>query len=113
MQDKLYGRALSTVFGDQEKEAIRDEEDDQDEDDHDPVINHLRLLEYRYIRLFFHPVKDLFVLGNGWKDPSWVHVKSLRVGLDGEERESRMLAFGRNMIDIEQQSIPQLLVDQV
>lgn len=97
------------MFGDDEKEAIRD---DVEEEDDDPVISRLRFLEYRYIRLFFHPLKDRFVLGNGWKDPSWTDVKLLRCGLDGEEREPRILAFGKNLIDIEQKSISQLLVDE-
>ena len=108
VQRQSYGRALSTVFGDQQEKAVLD----FDEDD-DPVINNLRFLDYRYMRFCFHPIKDKFILGTGWKDPNWKDVKSIRSGLDGEERAHRALVFGRNLIEIEQKSIPQLLVSEV
>ena len=104
-----YGHSVSTVFGSVgEKTRLRgfDEEDD-------PVMLHLRFLDYRYIRFCFHPLKDRFVLSSNWKDPSWTDVKSIRVGLDGDERHQREQVFGLNLIDIQQKSIPQLLVDEV
>jgi cation-transporting P-type ATPase 13A2 len=70
-------------------------------------------LDYRYIRFCFHPLKDKFVLSNSWKDPQWTDVKTLRTGLDSDERDRREQVFGKNMIEIEQKSIPQLLVDEV
>ena len=85
---------------------------DYDEDD-DPTMGILRFLDYRYVRLVFHPLKDKFVLNNGWKDPAWRDVKSMRTGLDNDERQKREKIFGMNVIDIQQKSIPQLLVDEV
>lgn len=108
IQRRPYGRALSTVFGSSGKAAERD----YDEDD-DPAIPRLHYLDYRYIRFFFHPLKDKFVLSNSWKDPEWVDVRSIRAGLDSDEREIREVVFGKNLIDIEQKSIPQLLLDEV
>jgi hypothetical protein len=106
---KEYGRSLSAVFGSEEKQyAIAD-----DDDDDDPIMSELRILDYRYIRFCFHPLKDRFVLSNGWTDPLWADVKSIRTGIDGDEKEMRELVFGKNLIDIEQKSIPQLLVDEV
>ncbi len=84
-----------------------------DEEDDDPVLPNLRILDYRYIRFAFHPLKDRFVLSNGWTDPTWTDVKSIRAGIDGDEKEMRELVFGKNLIDIKQKSIPQLLVDEV
>jgi cation-transporting ATPase 13A2 len=105
---KEYGRSLSTVFGSIEKQyAIADDDDD------DPILPELRTLDYRYIRFCFHPLKDRFVLSNGWTDPLWTDVKSIRIGIDGDEKEMREIVFGKNLIDIEQKSIPQLLVDEV
>jgi hypothetical protein len=49
----------------------------------------------------------------GWKDPAWTDVRSVRPGIDGDEKENRELVFGKNLIDIKQKSIPQLLVDEV
>lgn len=83
-----------------------------DEDD-DPVIEHLRILDYRYMRFCYHPLKDKFILSNSWKDPAWTDVKSIRAGIDGDEKENRELVFGKNLIDITQKTIPQLLVDEV
>jgi cation-transporting ATPase 13A2 len=108
IDSKEYGRSLSTVFGSSEKRfAVSDEEDD------DPVLEDLRILDYRYMRFSFHPVKDRFVLSNSWKDPAWTNVKSIRAGIDGDEKENRELVFGKNLIDIKQKTVPQLLVDEV
>lgn len=111
MQDvdsKEYGRSLSTVFGASEKRYILS----YDEDD-DPVLDDLRILDYRYMRFSYNPLQDKFLLTNSWKDPTWTNVKSIRAGIDGEEKENRELVFGKNLIDIKQKTIPQLLVDEV
>lgn len=73
----------------------------------------LRFLDYRYIRFCFHPLRDKFVLCSNWKDPKWTDVRSVRGGLDGDERYRRELVFGQNQIDIQQKSILQLLIDEV
>ena len=76
-------------------------------------MTHLRFLDYRYISFCFHPLKDKFMLCSDWKDPKWTEIKSIRAGLDSDERHKRELIFGKNQIDIQQKSIPQLLVDEV
>ena len=70
-------------------------------------------VDYRYLRFFYHPLEDRFFLISGWKDSSWTNVKVMRDGLDVDDRDSRELIFGKNVIDIQQKSIPQLLVDEV
>lgn len=102
-----FGEPLSSVFGNQNRRKLR-EYDEYD----DPIMDELRILDYRYIRFCFHPLKDKFVLGNTWKDPAWTDVVSVRAGLDGEEQEKRERIFGKNVIDIEQKSTGQLLVDE-
>ncbi|OTA61144.1 hypothetical protein K449DRAFT_383211 [Hypoxylon sp. EC38] len=102
-----YSRPLSTVFGAPEKIFS------QLLDDADPLLPELRVLNYRYVRFFYHPLKDKFVISNGWKDPAWTRVRALRAGIDGDEKDNRERVFGANLIDIEQKSIPQLLVDEV
>ena len=108
VETKPYGRPLSTVFGYTDKAMAFDVDDD-----FDPLLPELRILSYRYVRFFFHPVKDVFVLFNGWKDPAWTDVKSARSGVDAEDKSIREAVFGSNLIDIEQKSIPKLLVDEV
>lgn len=102
-----YGQSLSTVFGATEKRIVLD----YDEDD-DPVIQHLRILDYRYIRFCFHPIRNKFIICNAWKDPAWTNPEAIRGGIDTEDKEKRECVFGRNIIDIEQKSIGQLLVDE-
>ncbi|MCJ1247270.1 hypothetical protein MMC30_004484 [Trapelia coarctata] len=102
-----YGHSVSTVFGSQGKGVLRD----YDEED-DPMMQDLRFLDYRYIRFVFHPLKDKFVLNSNFKDPTWTDVKSIRSGLDSDERHKREQVFGRNLIDIEQKSVIQLLFDE-
>jgi cation-transporting P-type ATPase 13A2 len=65
------------------------------------------------MRFCFHPLRDKFVLINSWKDPTWTDVKIIRAGIDGDEKEKRELVFGKNLIDIQEKSVPQLLVDEV
>lgn len=104
-----YGGSISSVFGNDEKASFRAYEDE----DNDITIAELRTLDYRYVRLCFHPLKDKFLLGNSWKDPAWTTIEGLRNGLDADEKESRQQVFGENLIDIEDKSIGELLVDQV
>ena len=102
-----YGRALSSVFGTSEKAGFREYDEE-----YDPVIKQLRSVDYRYMRFCFHPLKDKFVLGSIWKDPSWTDVRSIRSGLDSEEKDYRHRVFGKNLIDIEEKSAFQILVDE-
>ena len=104
-----YGRPLSSVFGLSEKMFM----DEGFDDETDPLIDDLRTLDYRYIRLCFHPLKDKFTLSSGWKDPEWTDVRTVRAGLDSDEKNIREILFGNNLIDIEQKPMTQLLVDEV
>lgn len=108
VETRPYGRPLSTIFGYTDKAMAFDADDD-----FDPFLPELRILSYRYVRLFFHPVKDVFVLFHGWKDPAWTDIQAARLGVDAEEKNTRQVVFGSNLIDIEQKSIPKLLVDEV
>jgi cation-transporting ATPase 13A2 len=108
IQKLEYGRSLSTVFGAVEKSVAISEEDDDD-----PILEDLRILDYRYIRFSYNPLTDKFVLTNSWTDPAWTDVKTIRAGIDADEKEIRELVVGKNMIDIKQKSIPELLLDEV
>lgn len=100
-----YGRPLSTVFADPESYFY--------DEDNDPTVSFLRYIDYRYLRFFYHPVEDKFCLISGWKDPLWTNAKVMRSGLDADDRDSREQIFGTNLIDIQQKSIFQLLMDEV
>lgn len=104
-----YGHSMSTVFGAREKQGLSY---DYNEDD-DPIMVNLRFLDYRYIRFCFNPQKDKFVICSYWRDPSWTDVKSIRAGLDSDERHRREQVFNKNQIDIQEKTISQLLIDEV
>lgn len=53
------------------------------------------------------------MLCSNWKDPKWRDVRSVRGGLDADERYRREQVFGQNQIDIRQKSVSQLLIDEV
>ncbi|KAH7152534.1 hypothetical protein B0J13DRAFT_548672 [Dactylonectria estremocensis] len=108
VRSRPYGRVLSTIFGLPEKLYS-----DALDDDSDPILDDLRTLDYRYVRLCYHPLKDKFTLCNGWKDPNWTDIRLTRAGLDSDEKNVRETVFGANLIDIEQKSTGQLLVDEV
>ncbi|KAK0626684.1 hypothetical protein B0T14DRAFT_421988 [Immersiella caudata] len=108
VKSKPYGRPLSTVFGSPGKTTSYLMDDDPD-----PILQDLRTLSYRYVRFYFHPLSDKFLLCNGWKDPLWSDARSIRAGIDSEEKSHRDLVFGKNLIDIEQKSVSRLLVDEV
>ncbi|KAL6790409.1 putative Ca2+ pump [Trichoderma sp. SZMC 28013] len=103
-----YGQPLSSIFGLPEKSFSYGLDDEND-----PVVDDLRSLNYRYVRFCYHPLKDKFVLLSGWKDPSWTDMQAVRTGLDSDEKSTREIIFGNNLIDIEQKSVGQLLVDEV
>lgn len=108
VDSKPYGRPLSTVFGTPDKVTSFMLDEDQD-----PILRDLRTLNYRYVRFYFHPVRDKFLLCNGWKDPLWTDVRAIRAGIGSDDKSHRDVVFGNNLIDIEQKSMFRLLVDEV
>jgi len=108
VDSRPYGRSLSTVFGAPGKTASYLFTDE----DQDPILRDLRMINYRYVRFFFHPTRDKFLLCTGWKDPLWSNIREVRAGIDSEEKTYRDVVFGDNLIDIEQKSLFRLLVDE-
>ncbi|OJJ55329.1 hypothetical protein ASPSYDRAFT_159263 [Aspergillus sydowii CBS 593.65] len=102
--NRAYERPLSTVFADTYRYTY--------DEDSDPTVEQLRHFDYRYLRFFYHPLEDKFLLISGWKDPSWTNAKSMRVGLNADDRDSREQIFGKNAIDIQQRSLLKLLTDE-
>lgn len=102
-----YGHPMSSVFNRPAKEQLNGVRYD-----HDSELKKLRFLDYRYLRFIFHPSQDKFVLNNDWWDPQWTDVQAMKQGLDSEERDPRDQVFGKNVIDIKQKSIPELLIDE-
>lgn len=109
---KPFGRTMSMVFGVPGKK-LSSYTYTQFRFDDDPILEDLRVINYRYVRFYYHPLGDKFKLSNGWKDPLWTDVAAVKEGIDSDEKANRELVFGSNLIDIEQKSIFRLLVDEV
>lgn len=109
MKRRQYGQSLSSIFG---LPSTRNSSYGG-YDDYDPTVGHIRYIDYRYIRFIYHPLLKKFMLNNHWKDPAWTSMRALRTGIDGDSKAHKNLVFGDNVIDIDEKTIPQLLVDEV
>lgn len=83
------------------------------DDDYGVDIDRIRYLDYRYIRFYYHPIEDGYYTNGDWKHPTWNNVKNLKEGLNADDRDQRELVFGANVIDIEQKTIGQILIEEV
>lgn len=137
-QREFYGGTIGSVFSvEQLKEELNITNDDSPGSQRylnmDEKLNHLILVEYRYIRLAFHPLLQRFlIVGYGsmnhtgcghishlvyytrfWKDSQWTSVKSIKSGLTTEKYFQRLCAFGPNLINIREKPTTKLLTDEV
>ncbi|KAF1813110.1 hypothetical protein P152DRAFT_305734 [Eremomyces bilateralis CBS 781.70] len=108
-----YDLSLSSIFGPSGEKLGRGPGPGEYDEIDETVVKQLVTLDYRYIRFCYHPLIDKFVQGNTWRDPAWNDVQAVRQGLDHEQKGSRDLVFGENLIDVEEKSVGQLLVDGV
>ncbi|CAO3644376.1 unnamed protein product [Cunninghamella echinulata] len=76
-------------------------------------LQHLTLVEYRYVRLAYHPLFDKFLIIGFWKDHQWVSIKSLKLGLSTGKYIERLSVFGPNLINIHEKPITKLLTEEV
>ena len=82
-------------------------------DDIDPIVPVLISFEYRYMKLFYDPIDDLFKLPTSWIDEKWCHYPDIRDGMTETNYKLRKLIFGDNIIEIKEKSVLTLLVDEV
>ncbi|KAK9242935.1 hypothetical protein V1506DRAFT_516715 [Lipomyces tetrasporus] len=105
---RRYNYPMSSVFN-----IRKDPHKPLSDLDYDPLIPVLQYFDYRYMRLILHPIEGKFVLNNDWHDVAWSDVNTIRNGLESATIEERGLVFGENSIEIEDKTIPQLLVEEV
>ena len=110
VQSHDYSEPLSSIFGPRQPEANGHA---PDEDEDDPIVHQLRFVDYRYIRLFYHDQDDKMMVNSSWWDPEWRRVKHLQAGIHGDVKASRQTVFGENVIQIDEKSTFQILVDEV
>lgn len=82
-------------------------------DDIDPMVPVLIYFEYRYMKLFYDPIDDLFKLSNNWIDEKWCHYPDIKDGNTENNYRTRRMIFGDNIIEIIEKSFYKLLIEEV
>ncbi|QLQ79504.1 hypothetical protein HG537_0C01510 [Torulaspora globosa] len=77
-----------------------------------PSIPILISFEYRYITFIYSPLEDIFRTNNNWSDPDWTDLASVHRGLTRGVCEDRLLAFGKNHINLKVKTTSQVFFDE-
>lgn len=80
--------------------------------DLNPSIPILISFEYRYITFIYSPLEDIFRTNNNWADPDWTDLASVHRGLTRGVWEDRVLAFGKNHINLKVKTTSQVFFDE-
>ncbi|EPX71920.1 P-type ATPase P5 type [Schizosaccharomyces octosporus yFS286] len=108
IQVQPYENSLSTIFGASIRVAT------SEGTDNDPFVENFRYVNYRYMKLIFHPILERFLIQQDWKDPRWIRdTNVVKEGLERDAINDRTKIFGQNIIDLETKGVIQLLVDEV
>ncbi|KAG0299865.1 hypothetical protein BGZ98_009702 [Dissophora globulifera] len=76
-------------------------------------MHDMRYFDYQYIRFIFNPVAQAFMQNSQWKDPEWSSIAKCERGLERETHQERALVFGANVIDVQEKTAGQLLIQEV
>ncbi|CAJ0643141.1 11436_t:CDS:10 [Entrophospora sp. SA101] len=108
---KYYGDTISSAFSpDQFDEVDTTRLSTYSSDE---ILHYIHYFDYRHIRFIYHPKLEKFLQNSYWKDPSWVSTKLLKNGITRDTHNAREIIFGSNLIDIQEKSVYQLLLDEV
>ena len=77
-----------------------------------PNIPILISFEYRYIKFIYSPIEDIFKTNNNWTDFDWLDLEHVHKGLSKAIQEDRILAFGKNQINLKVKTTMQILFDE-
>lgn len=80
--------------------------------DSNPSIPILITFEYRYINFIYSPLEDIFKTNNNWADPDWADLEAVNRGLSRNLWEDRVIAFGKNHINLKVKKTSQILFDE-
>ncbi|OLL26120.1 putative cation-transporting ATPase [Neolecta irregularis DAH-3] len=106
VQKRLFNQNISVLFG------IRNPNISTEDIMEDSNLSFFRFIDYRYTRLYFNPQSHLFILNNSWKDSKWRSIKAMRSGIEHDMKDTRLSIFGENVVDIEEKSFSQLLIEE-
>ncbi|KAF9913042.1 hypothetical protein EC991_005910 [Linnemannia zychae] len=109
---KYYGGPIDSVFSPEQMEKTEDDES-YNETVITGTLHDMRYFDYQYIRFIFNPSAQAFMQNSQWKDPDWSNAANCERGIGRETHQERTMVFGHNLIDVQEKTIGQLLVQEV
>ncbi|KAF9116054.1 hypothetical protein BGX27_005083 [Mortierella sp. AM989] len=112
---KYYGGPIDSVFSPEQMEKPSNDDDDcsYSETVTTGMLHDMRYFDYQYIRFIYNPTARLFMQNSQWKDPDWSNTTNCERGIGRETHQERTMVFGQNIIDVQEKTIGQLLVQEV
>ncbi|KAL6926561.1 hypothetical protein ACO0SA_004741 [Hanseniaspora valbyensis] len=83
-------------------------------DDTDYGLKVLTFFSYRFFKLYYDPLEDLFKVNTNWFDiDNWLDYNNVQQGLNNNNIiEDRLLIFGKNSCDLDIKPIHQLIFEE-
>ncbi|KAF9177839.1 hypothetical protein BGZ51_000548 [Haplosporangium sp. Z 767] len=110
---KYYGGPISSVFSPEQMTNVHGGDDGHEESMSTGMLHDMRYFDYQYIRFIYNPVSHIFLRNSLWKDPEWSSAALCERGLGRETHQERSMVFGQNVIDVQEKTVGQLLVQEV
>ncbi|AMD18547.1 HBL355Cp [Eremothecium sinecaudum] len=107
-----YNRPLSTILSLKRDNISNNRRHYHHESEVNPNVPILISFEYRYYNLIYSPLGDVFQTNCNWADPNWVDVDRFCKGLPTAIQEDRLIAFGKNSINLKQKTTSEILFDE-
>jgi cation-transporting ATPase 13A3/4/5 len=77
------------------------------------TLHDMRYFDYQYIRFIYNPSAQAFMQNSQWKDSDWNMAANCERGIGRETHQERTMVFGHNLIDVQEKTVGQLLVQEV
>ncbi|KAG0214920.1 hypothetical protein BGX28_001126 [Mortierella sp. GBA30] len=110
---KYFGGPLSSVFSPEQMEKLENEDERYEETTASMLLHDMRYFDYQYIRFIYNPITNAFLQNSHWKDAEWTTVARCGQGLERETHQERSMVFGQNVIDVQEKTVGQLLVQEI
>ncbi|CCH60603.1 hypothetical protein TBLA_0D00950 [Henningerozyma blattae CBS 6284] len=118
VERKWYNRLLSTILPITYDETTMNNNEQRSVHHHEetpenPNIPIIISFQYRYINFIFSPLEDIFKVNSNWADPQWSNLQDTVNGLTTATQEDRLIAFGKNSIDLKMKTTSEVLFQEV
>ncbi|KAF9381204.1 hypothetical protein CPC16_009960 [Podila verticillata] len=110
---KYYGGPIDSVFSPDQLERAQDDDVSFEDTVATGILHDMRYFDYQYIRFIYNPMVQQFMQNSKWKDPDWSSIGNCERGIGRETHQERTMVFGQNLIDVQEKTVGQLLVQEV